>query len=217
MNKNGFIFDLDGVIVDTAKYHFKAWKSLADELGIHFDETLNEELKGVSRVDSLHKILNWGGLTISEDEFNAFLVSKNEDYLAYIDKMDADEILPDVCRVLDYLKSKGCAIALGSASKNAVKILTKVGLLHYFDAIVDGNSVSNAKPNPEVFLKAADLLGVIPKECVVFEDAIAGIEAANNAEMYAVGIGNSKTLKNAQIVFDDFTSLSDAFLNQLIN
>ena len=94
MNKNGFIFDLDGVIVDTAKYHFKAWKSLADELGIHFDETLNEELKGVSRADSLHKILNWGGLTISEDEFNAFLVSKNEDYLTYIDNMNVNEILP---------------------------------------------------------------------------------------------------------------------------
>lgn len=217
MNKNGFIFDLDGVIVDTAKYHFKAWKSLADELGIHFDETLNEELKGVSRVDSLHKILNWGGLTISEDEFNAFLVSKNEDYLKYIDNMNTDEILPDVCRVLDYLKSKGCAIALGSASKNAVKILTKVGLLHYFDVIVDGNSVSKAKPNPEVFLKAADLLGVYPKQCVVFEDAIAGIEAANVAEMYAIGVGDSQILKNADVVFNDFTKLTVGFLNNLIN
>ena len=217
MNKNGFIFDLDGVIVDTAKYHFKAWKSLADELGIHFDETLNEELKGVSRVDSLHKILNWGGLTISEDEFNAFLVSKNEDYLKYIDNMNTDEILPDVWRVLDYLKSKGCAIALGSASKNAVKILTKVGLLHYFDVIVDGNSVSKAKPNPEVFLKAADLLGVYPKQCVVFEDAIAGIEAANVAEMYAIGVGDSQILKNADVVFNDFTKLTVGFLNNLIN
>ena len=217
MNKNGFIFDLDGVIVDTAKYHFKAWKSLADELGIHFDETLNEELKGVSRVDSLHKILNWGGLTISEDEFNAFLVSKNEDYLKYIDNMNTDEILPDVCRVLDYLKSKGCAIALGSASKNAVKILTKVGLLHYFDVIVDGNSVTKAKPNPEVFLKAADLLGVYPKQCVVFEDAIAGIEAANVAEMYAIGVGDSQILKNADVVFNDFTKLTVGFLNNLIN
>ena len=131
--------------------------------------------------------------------------------------MNTDEILPDVCRVLDYLKSKGCAIALGSASKNAVKILTKVGLLHYFDVIVDGNSVSKAKPNPEVFLKAADLLGVYPKQCVVFEDAIAGIEAANVAEMYAIGVGDPQILKNADVVFNDFTKLTVGFLNNLIN
>ena len=155
MNKKGFIFDLDGVIVDTAKYHFLAWQKLAKSIGIDFSHEQNEQLKGVSRVKSLEKILTWGNKTISEDKFNALMASKNDDYLSFIAKMNHNEILPDVPKVLNYLKEQDQPISLGSASKNARQILEKVDLLKQFDAIVDGNDVSKAKPDPEVFLIAA--------------------------------------------------------------
>lgn len=216
MTKKLFIFDLDGVIVDTAKYHFLAWQKLAKGIGIDFTEHQNEQLKGVSRIKSLEKILAWGDKTVEENAFLKLMDQKNTDYLSYIDKMSATEILPKVSQTLDYLRNTGQATALGSASKNARMILEKVNLLEKFDVIVDGNDVSKAKPDPEVFLNAAEKCGALPKNCVVFEDAQAGIEAANNAKMISIGIGDKKTLAQADYVFKDFTEISTEFLEQLI-
>jgi len=216
MGKKAFIFDLDGVIVDTAKYHFCAWQNLANSLGISFTLVQNEQLKGVSRARSLEKILEWGNKTISEDKFLTLMTQKNEEYLSYIDTMDTSEILPDVPRVLESLISKKQAIALGSASKNARIILEKVLLKDKFHAIVDGTDVSRAKPDPEVFLIGAQKLGIAPKDCVVFEDSVAGIQAANTANMISIGIGDSEVLKEADYVFKDFTEITEEFVNQLI-
>ena len=217
MNKKGFIFDLDGVIVDTAKYHFLAWKKLANDLGIDFTEEENEQLKGVSRVKSLEKILAWGNKTLSEKDFNAQMAKKNEDYLSHIAKMDESEILPDVPRVLNYLIENKQPISLGSASKNARTILERVNLKEQFNAIVDGNDVTKAKPDPEVFLIAAKLLNVAPEDCIVFEDSVAGVEAANFANMISIGIGSKDVLGHAKYVFNDFTEISEDFIEQLIN
>ncbi|MCB0382686.1 MAG: beta-phosphoglucomutase [Psychroserpens sp.] len=217
MYKKGFIFDLDGVIVDTAKYHFLAWKKLANSIGVDFSEEQNEQLKGVSRVRSLEKILNWGNKTLSDTEFTALMAQKNEDYLGYINKMDASEILPDVAKVLDFLIEKQQAIALGSASKNATPILEKVHLLDKFEAIVDGNDVSKAKPDPEVFLIGAKLLNINPEDCIVFEDSVAGIQAANTANMISIGIGEASVLNEADYVFKDFTEMSEDFIEDIIS
>lgn len=217
MSKKAFIFDLDGVIVDTAKYHFLAWKKLANSIGVDFTELQNEQLKGVSRVKSLEKILTWGNKSISEDEFMELMALKNDDYLSYINRMDEGEILPDVSKILDFLIENDQRVALGSASKNARMILEKVKILHKFERIVDGNDVTKAKPNPEVFLKAAAHLDCEPKDCIVFEDSLAGIKAANIASMVSIGIGDKNTLKEADYVFNDFTEISTEFLNELIN
>lgn len=216
MNKKGFIFDLDGVIVDTAKYHFLAWQKLAKSIGIDFSHEQNEQLKGVSRVKSLEKILAWGNKTISEDKFNALMASKNDDYLSFIAKMNHDEILPDVPKVLNYLKEQNQPISLGSASKNARQILEKVDLLKQFDAIVDGNDVSKAKPDPEVFLIAAKVLNIKPEDCIVFEDSVAGVQAANTANMISIGIGEKSVLHEADYVFSNFTEIDTAFIDKLI-
>ncbi len=216
-NQKGFIFDLDGVIVDTAKYHYLAWKKLADSYSIPFSEIENEQLKGVSRIRSLEKILELGNKTISAEEFNEVMAGKNVDYLSHIEKMDASEILPEVERVLNFLKDNNQKIALGSASKNARTILEKVGLLEMFEIIVDGTNVSKAKPDPEVFTNAAKGLNVEYKNCIVFEDALAGIEAANIVGMTSIGIGKKDVLTDATYVFKDFTEMSNDFLEELIN
>lgn len=217
MQKKGIIFDLDGVIVDTAKYHFLAWKNLAESLDINFNKKQNEQLKGVSRIESLKKILTWGKKRISEKRFNELLHQKNEEYLNYVLKMDESEILPGILKRLNMLKDEGYPIALGSASKNAKTILERLNLMHYFDAIVDGNEVSKAKPDPEVFLKAAELLKVEPENAIVFEDALAGIEAANRAKMLSVGIGEKSILKDADFVFADFSEITDKHFNAILN
>ncbi len=217
MNKKGFIFDLDGVIVDTAKYHYLAWKKLANSIGVDFSEEQNEYLKGISRIRSLEKILEWGNKTLSEDKFMELMARKNNDYLNYIDKMDESEILPDVTKILDYLSEQKQPIALGSASKNARAILKRVNLIEQFDTIVDGNDVTKAKPNPEVFLNAAKALKTQAEDCVVFEDSVAGIKAANNANMISIGIGSKTILNEADYVFKDFTEISIEFLDELIN
>ncbi len=217
MSKTGFIFDLDGVIVDTAKYHYLAWKNLAEELGFEFTKEQNELFKGVSRKRCLEILLDIGNVKATKEQFDRWMVEKNEDYLTYIEQMDESEILPDVVRVLTFLKERNIPIALGSASKNARPILEKVKLLSYFDVIVDGNNVTKAKPDPEVFLIAAESLGVPPENCVVFEDAVAGIEAANNAEMLSIGIGSAKILSKANFNFDNFTAIDSDFLQQLVN
>ena len=217
MNKKAFIFDLDGVIVDTAKYHFLAWQKLAQELGIEFTPEHNEELKGVSRVRSLDIILELGNVTASQEDKNKWLVQKNEDYLSYLVNIDQSEILPGVLPVLHYLKDKNQLIALGSASKNARPILEKTGIIEFFDAIVDGNDVANAKPDPEVFLQAAKLLNATNENSIVFEDSVAGVQAANIANMISVGIGDDKILHEAKYNFQDFTFIDVAFVESLIN
>ncbi len=217
MNKIGVIFDLDGVIVDTAKYHFLAWKNLADDLGFEFTEAHNELLKGVSRVRSLDILLEIGNITISDAEKQKFLVSKNEEYLKYITKMDAKEILPGVIELLDILDDLNIKYVLGSASKNAPLILKQVNLLDRFLGIVDGNSVSKAKPDPEVFSIGADKLNIKPENCIVFEDAIAGVEAANKANMISVGIGNKDTLSKANYNFNNLTEIPENFFSAFLS
>lgn len=217
MNTKAFIFDLDGVIVDTAKYHYLAWKKIANELEIEFTHEHNELLKGVSRVRSLDIILELGKIEASQEDKNKWLFEKNENYLSYLVDMDNSEILPGVMPILDYLKEQKQLIALGSASKNARPILEKTGILSYFDAIVDGNDVSNAKPDPEVFLIAAKLLGTKPEDSIVFEDSVAGIQAANIGGMTSVGIGEAATLHEAKYLFKDFTFIDKDFINTLIN
>jgi beta-phosphoglucomutase len=217
MTKKAFIFDLDGVIVDTAKYHFLAWQKLAQELGIEFTPEHNEELKGVSRVRSLDIILALGNIEASQEDKNKWLTQKNEDYLSYLVDMDESEILPGVLPVLEFIKEKKQLIALGSASKNARPILEKTGILPFFDAIVDGNDVSNAKPDPEVFLRAAQLLNVSNENAIVFEDSVAGIQAANTANMISVGIGDAAILHEAKYNFKDFTFMDLAFIEALID
>lgn len=215
--RKGFIFDLDGVIVDTAKYHFLAWKKIANELGIDFTLEHNELLKGVSRVRSLDIILELGKVEASQEDKDKWLIQKNEDYLSYLVDMDESEILPGVMPVLQFLKENNQPIALGSASKNARPILEKTGTLAFFDAIVDGNDVVNAKPDPEVFLHAARLLNITNEDSIVFEDSVAGVQAANVAKMMSIGIGEEETLNEAQYIFKDFTKIDSTFLESLIN
>ena len=217
MKKIGVIFDLDGVIVDTAKYHYLAWKDLADHLGFSFTKEQNELLKGVRRVKSLEILLELGNKSISEAEKQTYLKSKNDHYLEYIHKMDASEILPGAETLLNDLDKLNVPYVLGSASKNAPLILKQVNLYDRFRGIVDGNSVSKAKPDPEVFLIGAEKLGIQPENCIVFEDAIAGIEAANRAGMTSVGIGDKNTLQKADFNFSDLTEIPSDFFNQFIN
>lgn len=217
MNKKAFIFDLDGVIVDTAKFHFLAWKKLADSLNINFTHEINEQLKGVSRVRSLEIILSQGNVQASQEDKNNWLVQKNEDYLAVVHQMDKSEILPRVEEVLQFLKTNHQYVVLGSASKNARPILEKVNILHYFDVLVDGNDVTNAKPDPEVFLQGANQVQVAYKDAIVFEDSVAGIQAANVAGMTSVGIGEKEVLHESDFCFRDFTEMSNDFIMQLIN
>ena len=217
MKTKAFIFDLDGVIVDTAKYHFLAWKKIANALDIDFTLEHNELLKGVSRIRSLDIILELGKIEASQEDKNKWLIQKNEDYLSYLVDMNESEILPGVMPVLEYLKKQNQLIALGSASKNARPILEKTGTLSFFDAIVDGNDVTNAKPDPEVFLIAAKLLGAKPEDSIVFEDSVAGIQAANIGGMLSIGIGEAATLHEAQYIFKDFTQIDRDFIDNLIN
>lgn len=204
------LFDLDGVVVDTAKYHYLAWKRLANSLGFDFTKEDNERLKGVSRVQSLEILLSIGKVKLSEAEKLKMAEEKNNWYVEYISKLDESEILPGVKSLLIELRKNGIKIALGSASKNSMLILNNLKLIPYFDVIVDGNKVSKAKPDPEVFLLGAKELNVHPSECVVFEDAQAGIEAAKAANMKAIGIGRKDVLSKADKVFAD---LSHAHIN----
>jgi len=194
------IFDLDGVIVDTAVYHYKAWRRLANQLGFDFTEEQNEELKGISRIESLKIILHWGGVTKSDEEMQELATLKNTWYVDMITKMTPDEILPGAKEFLELVRAKNYLTALGSASKNSETILNQIGLIHLFDALVDGNKVTKSKPDPEVFLVGAQELNVNPQECVVFEDAIAGVQAAKAGNMKAVGIGKADVLTEADIV-----------------
>ncbi|MFC3749192.1 beta-phosphoglucomutase [Paenibacillus sp. GCM10012306] len=208
------LFDLDGVLVDTAKYHYIAWKELADDLGFPFTEQDNERLKGVSRAASLDILLEIGGLTVDENEKARLADRKNARYVEYISSMDSSEILPGALQFLQECRQNGIKVALGSASKNAMTILNNTGLTPYFDAIIDGTHTSAAKPDPEVFLLGAKALGVEPAHCVVFEDAEAGIEAATRAGMVSVGIGSPATLGAANMVIPSLKELKVSALRE---
>ena len=200
------LFDLDGVIVDTAKFHYIAWRQLANDLGFDLSEKENEQLKGISRMESLEIILRIGGVTISEEEKLARAAEKNVRYLALCQQMTPDDTLPGVRQFLDELKVASIGIGLGSASKNARIILERIDMLSYFETIVDGNRVTKGKPDPQVFLMGAEDLKILPKDCVVFEDAVAGVQSAKAAGMLAVGIGESSVLTEADIVVPGFTN-----------
>ncbi|MEQ7798797.1 beta-phosphoglucomutase [Pedobacter sp. ASV1-7] len=216
-NNIACIFDLDGVLVDTAVYHYQAWKQLANSMGFDFTHEQNEQLKGVSRVRSLEKILAWGGVEKTEEERAELAALKNSWYVEMIGKMTTDELLPGTLKLLQDLKAAGIKMALGSASKNSALILTRTGLASFFDAIIDGNAVTASKPDPEVFVKAAELLGAAAQDCIVFEDALAGVEAGNAAGMLVVGVGSTENLPGSKIVIKDLSKITIADIMALKN
>jgi beta-phosphoglucomutase len=194
------LFDLDGVIVDTAKYHYVAWRELANSLGFDLSEAQNERLKGVSRAESLELILQMGGVSLDEAEKQRLGEAKNQRYVELVKTVGPDEILAGAGEYLRRLRERGVKIALGSASKNAELVLQGLGIRDQFDVVVDGTKVKKSKPDPEVFLLGSEWLGVLPSQCVVFEDAAAGVEAAKAAGMAAVGIGSADNLPRADLV-----------------
>ncbi len=202
------LFDLDGVIVDTAKYHFKAWKKMANALGFDFTEKENEQLKGVSRMDSINLILNWGDISLTETEKLKWASQKNDWYLEFLQKMDKKEILPGALAFVQDLQKKGIRIALGSSSKNAVLALSKVEMLHYFEAIIDGTKTTRSKPDPQVFQMGATALSCKPSECIVFEDAESGVAAALAGGFYAVGMGSPDNLGAAHLVLPSLSGIT---------
>jgi beta-phosphoglucomutase len=206
------IFDLDGVIVDTARYHFLAWKRLTDQLGIHFTEEDNERLKGVSRMASLEIILGIGNRKVNERQKLEYATLKNSWYIDYISKMTPNEVLPGCLTFIEELKNANVRVAIGSASKNTPMILEKIGIRDLFDAVADGNIVREAKPNPEVFIKAAEMVGIKPGKCVVFEDAVAGVQAALNAGMMCIGVGSPEILRKAHFVVPGLNEMNLAKL-----
>ena len=201
----GFLFDLDGVLVSTEHNHFLAWQRCAHSLGIEFTEKENELLKGVSRVDSLKKILELGAKTISNEEFEALLKSKNDFYLESIQELNQSNLLPGVFNLLNRARELGILLGVGSSSKNANFILDKLRISSYFKVVIDGNGVTDPKPHPEVFLNGAKALGLAPEACLVFEDAASGIAAAKAGGFTAVGVGNPHIADQADIYLNDLT------------
>ncbi|WP_259015624.1 beta-phosphoglucomutase [Emticicia fluvialis] len=212
-----FLFDLDGVIVDTAIYHYQAWRQMANNLGFDITEEFNEKLKGISRMESLDIILQHGHLQLSEERKNELASLKNEKYLQLVSKMTPADILTGVTDFFTQLKKNNIKTALGSVSKNAGLILERIGMLNDFDAIIDGNKIAKGKPDPEVFLKGAEELGVSPAECLVFEDAVAGVEAAKAGGMKAVGIGKKEVLTKADIVVENLAGVDIRMLIDDLN
>lgn len=213
----GFIFDLDGVITDTAKFHYQAWKALADSLGISIDETFNETLKGISRMDSLDRILAHGhrenAFTPAEKE--ALAQQKNDHYVQLLEHLTTEDVLPGVVPLLQQAQARHIPCAVASASKNAPLILEKLGVRAYFATIVDPDSLSKGKPDPEIFLAAADSIGVLPQNAIGFEDAQSGIDGLKDAGIYAVGLSASQPLIGADMQVSEMTELSvDALLNR---
>lgn len=211
------IFDLDGVIVDTAKYHFKAWQKIAESFGFDFTHAQNETLKGISRYDSLTKLLEYADIQKTEEEKIELCADKNTIYLDLVKDMDESEILPGVKPLLIELQQKNIKIALGSASKNAIPILEKIGLKEYFEVIIDGNNVSKSKPHPEVFLSGAEQLGSVPSETVVFEDSQKGLEAALAGNFLTIGIGSLEHLSEANAVVPGFEHMTFDKLKKLVS
>jgi len=215
MSIQACLFDLDGVICDTAKYHFQAWKRLAGELGFVFTLEDNERLKGVSRRESLDIVLEVGRVVADEKAKGRMAERKNEWYVESISRIGEEELLEGVKPFLESLRKAGIRVALGSASKNADLILDRLRIKGYFDAIIDGMKIAKAKPDPEVFLEGAKAVGVEPSRCIVFEDAVAGIEAAKNARMKCVGVGRADLLRAADLVIPSFVGVDLSLLDKL--
>lgn len=214
MGLKACLFDMDGVIVDSAVHHFVAWRKLADELSIPFAEEDNHALKGLSRVDSLDHILRMGHLELDEKTKLKLMDQKNAWYLDLIQGMTAKDILPGAKELIEQLVAGGIRVGLGSSSRNAQLILDNVGLTPLFDVIVDGNHITLSKPDPEVFLKGAAALDVSPSETIVFEDAASGIQAAKAGGFFAVGVGSQSQLSSADVVIPNLSGLT---LDQLID
>lgn len=212
----GCIFDLDGVLCETSYFHFLAWQRTAEALGIAFTEKDNEHLKGVSRVGSLKYILELGGVTLEQNEFDEWLTRKNELYLSMIDGLRPEDCNEGVIPFLEDLKRNGVGIALGSSSKNARRVLDALEISHYFDAIVDGNDVLRSKPDPEVFQKGAAQMGMKPGECVVFEDAPMGLLAARNGGFISIAVGGEELLEFTSIQIPDMKGLSFDKINSMV-
>ncbi|KRK97736.1 beta-phosphoglucomutase [Secundilactobacillus odoratitofui DSM 19909 = JCM 15043] len=206
----GFVFDLDGVITDTSLYHTKAWRQLAEKLGVTWTKTLEDGLKGISRMDSLEMILKAGNIQdkYTQDEKVALATEKNTNYVNEIKKMTPANILPGIKAFLDDLRANGYLIALASASKNGPTVLTQLKLTDYFPKVVDPASLSKGKPDPEIYIRGAELLGLAPEACVGVEDAAAGIEAINAANEVSVGVGDATTLADADVRFDDTAQMT---------
>ena len=202
------LFDLDGVIVDTAVYHFQAWRRLANELGFDFTEHQNEQLKGISRMESLDLILKWGNVILSEEEKIEWATRKNAWYLELVLKMTPNEVLKGIPAFLKSLRANGIKIALGSASKNSRLILEKIKMIEFFDVIIDGNDLTRGKPDPQVFLLGAEAIGCKPADCVVFEDALAGVQAGKAGGMKVIGVGDAKILHEADFVIKGFEEMT---------
>ncbi|SCP99835.1 beta-phosphoglucomutase [Anaerobium acetethylicum] len=215
MNIKALIFDLDGVIVFTDKFHYQAWKKVSDKMGIYFDETINNRLRGVSRAESLEIILEKYNGELSDQEKAEMMEEKNIIYRELLETMTADDVTDDVRDTLKKLREGGYKLAIGSSSKNAVFILEKVDLLDAFDGISDGNNITHSKPDPEVFLKAADFIREAAENCLVVEDACAGIDAAKAAGMTAVGIGDASDYGKTDIQISSFKELPDV-INRLL-
>lgn len=208
MNVKGLIFDLDGVIVFTDKFHYQAWKKMADQMGIYFDEEINNRLRGVSRMESLEIILErYEGTPLSAEDKQSMAEEKNNTYRELLKTMTPADVTGEVRDTLRELKQKGYKLAIGSSSKNARFILDKVELLDAFDAISDGNNITNSKPDPEVFIKASEYIGEKPEECIVVEDAYAGIDAAKAGGMLAAAIGDASSYDKADFVLNTFSDL----------
>lgn len=198
----GFIFDLDGVITDTAELHYAAWKKLADDMGWHFDRELNEQLRGISRMDSIKVIMDHNNVSLDGGTIADLAAKKNDIYVESLDSMTQDDYLPGARELLTHLRSEGFSVALGSASKNAEKVLEQLNATHYFDVIGDGNSVAKSKPAPDIFLYASEKLGLPPEKCIVFEDAEKGVDAAKAGNFHSVGIGPEERVGHADVRFD---------------
>ena len=209
------IFDLDGVIVDTAKYHYLAWKRLASEMGIDLTEEVNEQLKGVSRMESLNIILKLKGITLSDREKEALADKKNVWFVEYVNAMKPDEIFDGVKELMKELRDHKIKIGLASSSKNAQAVLKLLGIQSLFDVVIDGTMIQHTKPHPEIFLKAVSALALTPADCIVIEDAEAGIESAVRAGMRCVGIGSPKQLHKANLVISKISELKFDKLNKL--
>lgn len=207
MKYEAVIFDLDGVICHTDNYHFQAWKALADSLGIPFDEAVNNRLRGVSRMDSLEIILEKYNGILSREQKIAYAEKKNNLYKAFLQNMSSADLSPVVKQTLDTLRQRGIKLAIGSSSKNAGFILGQLGLKGYFDAVSDGNNITNSKPDPEVFCKAAEYLGIPAEKCLVVEDAVAGVQAAHAAGMSCAAVGDAALSHAADYELKDFSDL----------
>ena len=205
-----FIFDLDGVIVFTDNLHYKAWKEMADDMNIYFDEEINNRLRGVSRADSLEIILEkYNGAPLSQEKKSELMEKKNNTYRKLLETMTPDDVTDEVRNTLAELRRRGCKLAVGSSSKNARFILEKVQLIDAFDEISDGNNITKSKPDPEVFVKAGEYLKDVFANCIVVEDAYAGIDAAKAAGMTAVGIGDASAYEKADYKVKSFHEILD--------